>query len=250
MANIQNPNGFEANETIDGVNDIMHIFQPGSSGVRRNKRIILNTLKAFFQIITGGTQDNIVTIGSSEEIQDSGVAVADIGLNNTHRGSDGKNHSDVVSNTAATALNTTHRSSDGKNHSDVVSNTAATALNTTHRSSDGSDHSFIDQDVKSTAGPTFIDGKRLVTSANYLYDSTNEDVVFDKLSPFIPDVGNEMMITGGFKDSGGITYILSRAKKESSSVIKLYCITIAGSVSAIDMVDGQTGHSVQISASW
>ena len=233
MANIQNPNGFEANETIDGVNDIMHIFQPGSSGVRRNKRIILNTLKAFFQIITGGTQDNIVTIDGSEGIQDSGVAVGGI-----------------AANTAASGLNTTHRGSDGKNHSDVVSNTAATALNTTHRSSDGSDHSFIDQDVKSTAGPTFIDGKRLVTSANYLYDSTNEDVVFDKLSPFIPDVGNEMMITGGFKDSGGITYILSRAKKESSSVIKLYCITIAGSVSAIDMVDGQTGHSVQISASW
>ena len=40
-----------------------------------------------------------------------------VGLNTTHRGSDGKNHSDVV-------LNNTHRSSDGKNHSDVVTNTA------------------------------------------------------------------------------------------------------------------------------
>lgn len=144
MANIQNPNGFEANETIDGVNDIMHIFQPGSSGTRRNKRIILNTLKVFFQFITGGTLNNIVTIGSSEELQDSGVAVADVGTNTTHRTSDGKDHSDVV-------LNNTHRSSDGKNHSDVV-------LNNTHRSSNGSDHTFIDQDVKVAAGPTFNGG--------------------------------------------------------------------------------------------
>jgi len=48
----------------------------------------------------------------------------------------------------AEVLNTAHRTSDGKNHSDVV-------LNNTHRSSDGSDHGFIDQDVKSTASPTF-----------------------------------------------------------------------------------------------
>jgi hypothetical protein len=48
---------------------------------------------------------------------------------NTHIGSDGKDHSDVV-------LNNTHRGSDGKNHSDVV-------LNNTHRSSDGTDHSNV-----------------------------------------------------------------------------------------------------------
>lgn len=65
-------------------------------------------------------------------------------LNTTHRTSDGKNHSDVV-------LNNTHRVADGKDHSDVV-------LNNTHRTSDGSDHSFIDQDVKTTAGPTFSGG--------------------------------------------------------------------------------------------
>lgn len=44
--------------------------------------------------------------------------------------------------------NTTHRGSDGKDHSDVV-------LNNTHRSSNGSDHGFIDQDIKTTAAPTF-----------------------------------------------------------------------------------------------
>jgi len=72
-------------------------------------------------------------------------------LNNTHRVSDGKDHSDVV-------LNNTHRGSDGKNHSDVV-------LNNTHRSSNGSDHTFIDQDVKSTASPEFIE----ITLNNRIY---------------------------------------------------------------------------------
>ena len=55
--------------------------------------------------------------------------VTAIGLNTTHRSSDGKTHADVV-------LNNTHRSSDGKNHADVV-------LNNTHRSSDGKNHSDV-----------------------------------------------------------------------------------------------------------
>ena len=52
-----------------------------------------------------------------------------VDANTAHRGSDGKDHSDVV-------LNNTHRASDGKDHSDVV-------LNNTHRTSDGSDHSKV-----------------------------------------------------------------------------------------------------------
>ena len=58
------------------------------------------------------------------------------------------NEADIATNTPAIGLNTTHRGSDGKDHSDVV-------LNNTHRSSDGSDHTFIDQDVKAVATPEF-----------------------------------------------------------------------------------------------
>lgn len=56
--------------------------------------------------------------------------------------------SHITTDEPATTLNTTHRSSDGKNHADVVTNTAdvatnvtAIGLNTTHRGSDGSNHS-------------------------------------------------------------------------------------------------------------
>lgn len=71
-------------------------------------------------------------------------------LNTTHRSSDGKNHSDVVSNTSgistnvtAIGLNTTHRGSDGSDHSKVGANETAIGLNTTHRGSDGKNHSDV-----------------------------------------------------------------------------------------------------------
>jgi hypothetical protein len=44
--------------------------------------------------------------------------------------------------------NTTHRGSAGTDHSDV-------GLNNTHRTSTGVDHTYIDQDVRTTASPTF-----------------------------------------------------------------------------------------------
>lgn len=62
--------------------------------------------------------------------------------NTAHVTADGKSHSDVV-------LNNTHRTSDGKNHSDVV-------LNNTHRTSTGGDHTYINQNVTTTASPTFV----------------------------------------------------------------------------------------------
>ena len=73
----------------------------------------------------------------------AGIAtnVTAIGLNTTHRGSSGSEHADV-------ATNTTHSGGDGSDHADVATNTA-------HLSSTGADHSYIDQDVTSTATPSF-----------------------------------------------------------------------------------------------
>ena len=108
--------------------------------------------------VSSPTADDLVTVDSDGDIQDSGIASSDVSANTTHRSSDGKNHSDV-------GLNNTHRASDGKNHSDVVLNNTHRAsdgknhsdvvLNNTHRSSNGSDHNYIDQDVTQSASPTF-----------------------------------------------------------------------------------------------
>jgi hypothetical protein len=61
----------------------------------------------------------------------------------------------------------THRAADGKEHSDVV-------LNNDHRVNDGSDHSFVDQDVRTTASPTFA-SVNTGAGANELYPM-NQDV--------------------------------------------------------------------------
>ena len=73
-----------------------------------------------------GTQLNTLVGGGDTTLHDHDG----ISENTTHRGSDGKNHADVV-------LNNTHRGSDGKNHADVV-------LNNTHRGQTDDPHGSVD----------------------------------------------------------------------------------------------------------
>lgn len=97
-----------------------------------------------------------------------------VGLNTTHRTSDGSDHTfidqDVTSGSSPTldganitgvdAANVDIADADGLiTATDVegalAENRTAVNLNTTHRSSNGSDHTFIDQSVVSGASPTF-----------------------------------------------------------------------------------------------
>ena len=115
-------------------------------------------------IIAGtGADHSHVALNTTHRSSD-GKDHSDVVLNNTHRASDGKNHSDVV-------LNNTHRTSDGKDHSDVV-------LNNTHRTSNGTDHSYIDQDVTTTASPTFAG---LTTTAGRIKNTTRATTTYQIL---------------------------------------------------------------------
>lgn len=109
---------------------------------------------------------------------------AAVGLNTTHRGSDGKDHSDVVTNNAkvtyddqvAVGNNTTHRGSDGKDHSDVVTNNskvsytdgADVTLNTAARvgADNGlykhSNETYTDDDTSQTFTDAFVTTDSLV----------------------------------------------------------------------------------------
>ena len=99
-----------------------------------------------------GTSARIIVVGDQVALAPTKKFRDDT---NTHIGSDGSDHSKVGDNETAIALNTTHSGSDGSDHSKVGANETAIALNTTHSGSDGSDHSHIDQDVKTSASPTF-----------------------------------------------------------------------------------------------
>ncbi len=228
MAEIQAPNGYEVNEAIDGANDIMEIFQPGSAGIRRNKKALLSVLKAFFSNLAAGAAGRIVTLTAGGVVQDSTVNISDVNDN------------------------TTHRSSDGSDHSKVTVNETAIGLNTTHRSSDGSDHSFIDQDVRAVAGPTFVDSVRLLTSANNIHAaSISQNDVYDKISPFLPNIGDIMAISGGLKTSGALTITLAYATRLDADTIRFSGYGISsGGIASADADDGSATQFDDMSISW
>jgi len=71
--------------------------------------------------------------------------------------------------------NETHAGSDGKNHSDVV-------LNNTHRGSTGVDHGYINQDVKTTASPTFagLSLKQATNADRNIEFASDADILWDE----------------------------------------------------------------------
>ncbi len=238
MSDLITPDGYTEIFSVTDGNSVMEIFV--SLEVVNNK-IKISALRTYFQdtlpaLIASNTAN---IIPNTTHRGSDGKDHSDVVLNNTHRGSDGTNHADVVANTAAIVPNTTHRGSDGKDHSDVV-------LNNTHRGSDGSDHTFIDQDVSIESGPTFKDGKKLLTSANYLHvaAATHNDV-FDKLAPFIPDNGNIMKLTGFIVD-----FSVSRAERITSTTITFYGVRASGLFTST-VTDGDTGSTYSaISIAW
>jgi len=71
---------------------------------------------------------------------------------------------------------------DGTNWIGEVSpESAAIALNTTHRTSDGTDHTYIDQDVRTTASPTFA-GLSIAGTATFNTAFTDSDFTVNKLT--------------------------------------------------------------------
>lgn len=89
-----------------------------------------------------------------------------------------------------------------------------------------------------------------ITSDNYLHADTTQDVVFDKLSPFLPNVGDTMMITGGGETSTGAEFIISRVERNSATVIRFYIYSITSSVTSTTDATNGSATSIKISASW
>lgn len=72
-----------------------------------------NTLKGYFNTGDTPTEAQFADlIDSNPNLEDESISDGDVALNNTHRASNGQNHSDVV-------LNNTHRGSNGTDHANV-----------------------------------------------------------------------------------------------------------------------------------
>ncbi len=82
--------------------------------------------------------------------------------------------------------------------------------------------------------------------------STTEDAVFDTISPFIPSVGNKMMVWGAIDFSAGsFTLICSHAERISSSRITFRGMAGNGTgISTISVDDTETGSTVRASITW
>jgi len=69
--------------------------------------------------------------------------------------------------------------------------------------------------------------------------------IFDALSPSIPNTNDEIIVTGGFED-----YIISKAKRYSSTRIDLYGIKYDGTAVATWQMTDSSGSSYTCSLSW
>jgi len=91
-------------------------------------------------LLTKAKWDEIVVNNAKTSYTDA----TDVGLNTTHRGSDGKNHSDVVTNNAKVGITPTQSSNITTNNDKIsYTDSAAVGSNTTHRTSNGTDHSNV-----------------------------------------------------------------------------------------------------------
>lgn len=144
---------------------------------------------SFITVTTAINLDNI-TVTSAINLDyitvtqnvDLDTMESDIGLNNTHRSSNGSDHTyidqDVTSGSTPTLVGTnftgipngalttnplaranhtgTQTASTISDFDTEVSNNTDVAANTTHRTSTGADHTYINQSVATSASPTFV----------------------------------------------------------------------------------------------
>ena len=185
----------------------------------------------------GNIQDNLTLTASQVSDFDTEVSNnTDVTDNTTHRSSDGKDHSDVVINNAKETNVTTNlslgtitsttmdvNSSDGTNATLIEANTTNAGIlgsdkwdeivaSTTHITSDGTDHTFINQDIQTTASPTFtnasssnnatanahlvrLDQMNEAISGIHWQDAIEDQVNFVTSEPSSPSTGDRYINT-------------------------------------------------------
>ena len=112
----------------------------------------------------------------------------------------------------------------------------------------GFDGIYMDADGNMTIdGNLTVVNRRIVSGSRH--GSYTEDQLFDYLSPYIPNVGDDMILFGGFQ-SGTEIGICSRAERTSSTVITAYMLTdVSGNPTALTqtIIDGNaSGHQVSL----
>ena len=172
-----------------------------------------------------------------------------IGLNTTHRASDGKNHSDVV-------LNNTHRGLTDNPHSvdkdDLDLGTTDDVTFGTVNTGQGANELYdMDQNVKTTNSPTFVQVKADRRQINVAYSGIGLELTGAELIPYLlphinsPGNGTHIAISGHIykKDDGvatiGIVYDMTGVITDDE--VKLRLIKLSdNSVTTISLTDANS----------
>ena len=98
--------------------------------------------------------------------------------------------------------------------------------------------------------PGYIDfvSKR-ITSANYIeLTGATENTVYDIINPFIPNIGDSMLINGAIEFNQTTVYIVSRATKPNASSININAMSPTGGLAGLNIADGDaTVHNFTLS---
>lgn len=210
-------------------------------------------------IITSGERAKIGHLSVTQAV-DLDTLETDVGLNNTHRSSDGSDHSKVTANETAIGVNATNLSNHLVDAVDAHDASAISYDDTTSGSGDADVQSFLDnfldQDVSSGAAPT-LDGSNISGIISGDVDTTH--VLVKKSTAGTIPAGKAVYAVG--IDSGIITVELadaSDANKMPAIGITETAVTdtstdkfatVVGKLTAVDMSSFSVGDKLYVSAS-
>ncbi len=108
-----------------------------------------------------------------------------------------------------------------------------------------------DLNVTGTATVVSFPSKR-ITSANYIHAaSISQNDVYDKVSPFLPNIGDIMAISGGLKTSGALTITLAYVIRLDANTLRFSGYGISsGSIASADADDESATLFDDMSISW
>lgn len=87
---------------------------------------------------------------------------------------------------------------------------------------------------------------------DYLYDSAiYRGNLYNTLAPYLPVIGDTMLITGGIYDSAlGYIWTCSNAYRGSGTTIYIRCVRVNGSLDSVSLHSGDVTHLLRVSIAW
>ena len=90
--------------------------------------------------------------------------------------------------------------------------------------------------------------KSTIQGNKFYSGSADYDDLFDILDPFIPNVNDEMLLTGSI--TSGTLHIVSHAIRISSTVIEIYTVNVTTTNSTILTITNGNGTAINLSIAW